>query len=83
VQPATERQDELGPVIVRHVHAAPVRQRAERSLLRGAGSGTSRAEKPSVQPYYAIPLFLVVFSLALVALLYWGGFEEERRNSSR
>jgi hypothetical protein len=51
--------------------------------LRGAGSGTSRAEKPSVQPYYAIPLFLVVFSLALVALLYWGGFEEERRNSSR
>jgi hypothetical protein len=30
--------------------------------------------------YYAIPLFLVILSLALVGLLYWGGFVEERRN---
>ena len=30
--------------------------------------------------YYAIPLFLVVLSLALVGVIYWGGFVEERRN---
>ena len=30
--------------------------------------------------YIAIPLFLVVLSLALVGLIYWGGFVEERRN---
>lgn len=30
--------------------------------------------------YYLIPWSLVVLSLALTALLYWGGFVEERRN---
>jgi hypothetical protein len=33
-----------------------------------------------VPDYYAIPLFLVVLSFALVGLLYWGGLVEERRN---
>jgi len=33
-----------------------------------------------VPSYYAIPLFLVVLSLGLTALLYWGGFVEEKRN---
>lgn len=30
--------------------------------------------------YIAIPLFLVVMSAGLVALIYWGGFVEEKRN---
>jgi hypothetical protein len=38
------------------------------------------AEEVAVASYYAIPLFLVVLSVALVALLYWGGFVEEKRN---
>jgi hypothetical protein len=29
---------------------------------------------------YTVPIFLVVMSLALVALIYWGGFKEEARN---
>jgi hypothetical protein len=34
-----------------------------------------------VPDYYAIPLFLVVFSLAMVALICWGAFVEEKRNA--
>ena len=30
--------------------------------------------------YYLIPILLVIMSVALVALIYWGGFVEERRN---
>lgn|GEM_PF-2026260 len=30
--------------------------------------------------YVLIPILLVILSLALTALLYWGGFVEERRN---
>lgn len=30
--------------------------------------------------YYLIPILLVIMSLALTGLLYWGGFVEERRN---
>jgi hypothetical protein len=33
-----------------------------------------------VASYYLIPILLVIMSLALTALLYWGGFVEERRN---
>nr|WP_317994359.1 hypothetical protein [Vulcanimicrobium alpinum] len=33
-----------------------------------------------VPDYIAIPLFLVVMSAGLVALIYWGGFVEEKRN---
>jgi hypothetical protein len=33
-----------------------------------------------VPDYYLIPLLLVLMSLAIVGLLYWGGFVEERRN---
>lgn len=33
--------------------------------------------------YRLIPLLLVVMSLVLVALIYWGGFVEERRNGRR
>jgi hypothetical protein len=34
-----------------------------------------------VPDYYAIPILLVVLSLVLVGLLYWGGLVEERRNA--
>lgn len=30
--------------------------------------------------YILIPLLLVIMSLGLTALIYWGGFVEERRN---
>ncbi len=33
-----------------------------------------------VPSYFLIPILLVVMSLVLVALLYWGGFVEEKRN---
>jgi hypothetical protein len=33
-----------------------------------------------VPDYYLIPLLLVLMSLAIVGLIYWGGFAEERRN---
>ncbi|MEA2689977.1 MAG: hypothetical protein QOD51_2584, partial [Candidatus Eremiobacteraeota bacterium] len=33
--------------------------------------------------YILIPILLVVMSLGLTALIYWGGFVEERRNSRR
>ena len=33
--------------------------------------------------YILIPILLVVMSLALMGLIYWGGFVEERRNSNR
>jgi hypothetical protein len=34
-----------------------------------------------VPDYYLIPILLVLMSLAIVGLIYWGGFIEERRNS--
>jgi hypothetical protein len=33
-----------------------------------------------VPSYYLIPWLLVALSLGLVALIYWGGLVEERRN---
>jgi hypothetical protein len=33
-----------------------------------------------VPAYYLIPVLLVVMSAALGAIIYWGGFIEERRN---
>jgi hypothetical protein len=33
-----------------------------------------------VPSYYVVPVSLVVMSIALVAIIYWGGFIEERRN---
>jgi hypothetical protein len=36
-----------------------------------------------VHDYILIPILLVVMSLGLTALIYWGGFVEERRNSRR
>ncbi len=34
----------------------------------------------AVADYILIPILLAVMSIALVALIYWGGFVEERRN---
>jgi flagellar basal body-associated protein FliL len=31
--------------------------------------------------YILIPILLVILAVGLVALIYWGGFVEERRNS--
>ena len=37
--------------------------------------------EPSPMPsYYLIPILLVLLSVGITALLYWGGFVEERRN---
>jgi len=30
---------------------------------------------------FTVPILLVVMSIALMALIYWGGFAEESRNS--
>jgi hypothetical protein len=29
---------------------------------------------------FVVPILLVVMSLAIVAVIYWGGFKEETRN---
>jgi len=29
---------------------------------------------------YNVPIFLVIMTIAAIALIYWGGFVEERRN---
>jgi hypothetical protein len=29
---------------------------------------------------WTVPIFLIVFSAAITALIYWGGFVEEARN---
>ena len=57
----------------RHAPTRPSRARGHRASY-GEGS-TDMAD------YIAIPIFLVVLSLALTAVLYWGGFVEERRNA--
>jgi len=36
-----------------------------------------------VPDYILIPILLVLMSLGLMGLIYWGGFVEERRNRSR
>jgi len=36
-----------------------------------------------VPSYYLIPILLVIMSLGLMGLIYWGSFVEERRNKSR
>ena len=33
-----------------------------------------------MQSYVVIPVLLIILSVALVGVLYWGGFIEERRN---
>lgn len=42
-----------------------------------------RANEKTVPSYYLIPILLVIMSLGLMALIYWGSFVEERRNKSR
>jgi hypothetical protein len=36
-----------------------------------------------VPSYYVIPVLLVIMSVVLMGLIYWGGFVEERRNKNR
>jgi hypothetical protein len=36
-----------------------------------------------VPSYFVIPVLLVIMSVAIMALIYWGGFVEERRNKNR
>jgi hypothetical protein len=36
-----------------------------------------------VPDYILIPLLLVLMSVGLMALIYWGSFVEERRNRNR
>ena len=31
--------------------------------------------------YVLIPILLVILAVGIVALIYWGGFVEERRNN--
>lgn len=57
---------------------APCADRRSREGRRA----TARTERV-VPDYYLIPILLVVMSLALTALIYWGGFVEERRNGAR
>ena len=40
-----------------------------------------REKGEPVPSYYLVPVLLVIMSLGLTALIYWGGFVEERRNS--
>ena len=46
---------------------------------RGRRSG-GRNASVEMASYYVIPWLLVVLSVALVVLIYWGSLVEERRN---
>ena len=41
------------------------------------------ANRDGVPDYILIPLLLVLMSIGLTALIYWGSFVEERRNKGR
>jgi hypothetical protein len=47
---------------------------------RTAAREPREQRRPALPDYYLIPILLVIMSLGLVALIYWGGFVEERRN---
>ena len=59
----------------------PRNQAGTRLLARGSPS--ARANRIDVPDYILIPILLVVMSIGLMALIYWGGFVEERRNGNR
>jgi hypothetical protein len=60
---------------------APPHRAGPRLLARGSlGACANRTHVPD---YYLIPVLLVVMSLGIMALIYWGGFVEERRNGNR
>jgi hypothetical protein len=45
---------------------------------------TDEREREDLVPdYVLIPVLLCVLCIVLTALIYWGGFVEERRNSRR
>jgi hypothetical protein len=44
------------------------------------GAPNARANEHRVPSYYLVPWLLVAMCVALLALIYWGGFIEERRN---
>jgi len=50
------------------------------------GSIAARAKRERKEillpDYVLIPILLVLLSIALVALIYWGGLVEERRNKA-
>ena len=52
------------------MHEGPARARANL---------TTKGEP--VPSYFLVPWLLVAMSVGLIALIYWGGFVEERRNS--
>jgi hypothetical protein len=63
----------------------PAHRGGNRPGPRPAAQGTRglRANEDSVPSYYLIPILLVIMSVGLMALIYWGSFVEERRNKSR
>lgn len=63
----------------------PADHGAQRAGPRPSAQGTRslHANEDSVPSYYLIPILLVIMSVGLMALIYWGSFVEERRNKSR
>jgi hypothetical protein len=53
------------------------------ALQPGEASRESGEKRNPVPDYILIPLLLVLMSVGLVALIYWGSFVEERRNRNR
>ena len=51
-----------------------------RLTVTGAGARAERGKGELVPSYYLVPWLLVVMSVGALALIYWGGFIEERRN---
>jgi hypothetical protein len=51
-------------------------------IFRSKGPRPRARKLPSMQ-YYTVPILLVVMSLGLMGLIYWGATVEERRNRSR
>ncbi len=51
----------------------PIPKACARGALKVCAKGDS--------PLFNVVIFLVLLTIALLALIYWGGFKEESRNS--
>jgi hypothetical protein len=65
----------LVPAGIAHLRRIPI------SLQRRGASERGIISCRRSVSLYNVVIFLVVLTIALLALIYWGGFKEESRNS--
>jgi len=48
---------------------------------RRSDARSEQQKETALPDYVLIPILLVILAVGIVALIYWGGFVEERRNN--